>query len=91
MNQALVTLRAEGDGARAVRFFDGIPREQFDDFVLERLAQTQKAVGRSVDALAGIKLMKWPAFLTQWVFQVRSILAAQSKEMMGDAEGARHD
>ena len=90
-NRALVVLRTEGDGAKAVRFFDGLPRDQFDDDVFVRYAQIQEAAGRYADALAAINLIKKPALLTQWAFQVRSILAAQAKEMMGDAEGARRD
>jgi tetratricopeptide (TPR) repeat protein len=90
-NRARVLLRWKGDARLAFASVEQVRMDRLTGASFKNVVWLARAAGENAKALEYIRQANWSVTLAQWEYVIRDLLSAQTKEGMGDSEGARRD
>ena len=90
-NRARVLLRWKGDAKLAFASLEQVRIDRLTGSGFKNVVWLCRAAGEHAKALEYIRQANWSFVLSQWEYVIRDLLSAQTKEAMGDSEGARRD
>jgi TolB-like protein/tetratricopeptide (TPR) repeat protein len=90
-NRARVLLRWKGDAKLAFASLEQVRIDRLTGASFKNVVWFARAAGENAKALEHVRQANWSVVLGQWEYVIRDLLSAQTREAMGDSEGARRD